>query len=207
MLEITSLVKRYNSRLILDIPFIQLPKGIYWLKGENGSGKTTFLKMMAALIPFRGDIVVNHTSQSEAPLAYRKQISWAEAEPLYPAFLTGQELIALYQQIRKVSDKEVASLIRLFGAGPFVSQKAGTYSAGMLKKISLILAFMGTASLILLDEPFITLDAAACALLTQTITERHKTQHTSFILSSHQDPGPNQLACKELFVNNQTVTR
>ncbi|MCF3108867.1 ATP-binding cassette domain-containing protein [Niabella sp. CC-SYL272] len=207
MLEITSLTKRYNYQLILNIPSLQLPQGIYWLKGENGSGKTTFLKMAAALIPFDGFIAVDGISQKTAPLRYRQRISWAEAEPLYPGFLTGNELIALYQKIRESSPEESAALVRRFGATSYIHNPIATYSAGMLKKLSLILAFTGASelNLVLLDEPFITLDAQACNQLAQLLLEHHQ-QGRSIILSSHQDPGPDLLpCCKELVVDNKTV--
>lgn len=202
----TSIVKQYNRQLILNIPSLHLQKGIYWLKGENGSGKTTFLKMAAALIPFKGTISINGISQKASPLLYRQQISWAEAEPLYPGFLTGNELIALYRQIRNVTGDETAALIRLLDAASYLHNRVDTYSAGMLKKLSLILAFTGAAGLILLDEPFITLDTAACATLEQLILERNRKNDTAFILSTHQDPGEHlRPFCKQLFVRNKTI--
>ncbi|MBO9595095.1 MAG: ATP-binding cassette domain-containing protein [Niabella sp.] len=207
MLEITSITKRYNRQLILNIPSLRLSKGIYWLKGENGSGKTTFLKMTAALIPFDGSISVGGISQKAAPLLYRQRISWAEAEPLYPGFLTGHELIMLYRQVRKSPPEEGAALVRLFGAASYMHNPVATYSAGMLKKLSLILAFTGVSKLdlLLLDEPFITLDAPACNQLVQLLLEQQQ-QGRSFILSSHQDPGPDLLPfCRELIVDNKTI--
>lgn len=207
MLEITSITKRYNRQLILNIPLLRLPEGIYWLKGENGSGKTTFLKMAAALIPFDGSIAVKGISQKGAPLLYRQRISWAEAEPLYPGFLTGNDLIALYRQIRKSPPEESAALVHLFDAASYIHNRVATYSAGMLKKLSLILAFTGIAKLdlVLLDEPFITLDAPACNQLVQLLLEQQQ-QGRSFILSSHQDPGPDLLPfCRELIVNDKTI--
>ncbi|WP_018626034.1 ABC transporter ATP-binding protein [Niabella aurantiaca] len=206
MLEMTNILKRYNRQLILDIPLLRLNKGIYWLKGGNGTGKTTFLKMIAGLIPFQGNIIVNSVSQRSAPLAYRRQTSWVEAEPLYPGFLTGNELIALYRQIRDADSDVLTTLIRLLGADSYMYNKTATYSAGMLKKLSLILAFTGNPELILLDEPFITLDAPACDALVQLILERHRQQGRSFILSSHQDPGPDLRSnCRELLINHQTL--
>lgn len=207
MLEMTNIVKRYNRQLILDIPQLHLNKGIYWLKGENGTGKTTFLKMIAALIPFQGNIIVNSVSQRQAPLAYRRQISWAEAEPLYPGFLTGNELVALYRKIRGADGEATETLTRLLGATSYMYNNTATYSAGMLKKLSLILAFTGTPELILLDEPFITLDAPACNALVQLILERNREQGSSFILSSHQDPGPDLLStCRQLLTGHKTIT-
>ncbi len=59
MLQINNVIKKYGTNTVLCIPSFQLDGGIHWLKGANGSGKTTFLKMIAGLLPFNGDIRVN----------------------------------------------------------------------------------------------------------------------------------------------------
>ena len=84
MLELRNIKKSYHSEVVIQCQFLQLDKGIYWVKGTNGSGKTTLLKMIAGLLPFEGDIVYNKISQKNHPISYRRNVSWAEAEPLYP---------------------------------------------------------------------------------------------------------------------------
>src|SRR5690349_12824739 len=111
MLELTNIKKQYHSNTIIDIPHLKLEPGIYWLRGANGSGKTTLLKMIAALLPFEGDIILNNIHLKNNPLLYRQQVSWAEAEPLYPAFMTGKDLIALYTKVRKSAWGEVNNLV------------------------------------------------------------------------------------------------
>ena len=88
MLELKDIKKLYNYKLVLEIPSLKLENRIYWVKGENGSGKTTLLKIIAGLLPFEGAVIFNKTGLKNEPLAYRKLISWAEAEPLFPSFLT-----------------------------------------------------------------------------------------------------------------------
>ena len=51
MLHLSSVQKKYSQRIILDIPDLKIDKGIHWLKGSNGSGKSTFLKMISGIIP------------------------------------------------------------------------------------------------------------------------------------------------------------
>ncbi|WP_220463950.1 ATP-binding cassette domain-containing protein [Adhaeribacter radiodurans] len=71
--------------------------------------------------------------------------------------------------------------------GSFLSQPIGSYSSGMLKKLSVLLAFLGKPTLIILDEPLITLDAAAITTVNQLILEYYQNQEISFLLSSHQN--------------------
>ena len=56
MLHLSGVQKKYSQRIILDIPDLKIDSGIHWLKGSNGSGKSTFLKMVSGIIPFDGNI-------------------------------------------------------------------------------------------------------------------------------------------------------
>lgn len=206
MLELNNIKKSYDKNLVLDIQSLQLHNEIYWVKGENGSGKTTLLKIIAGLLPFEGDIFFNSTSLKNEPLAYRRLISWAEAEPLFPPFLFGTELLALYKQIRQVSQKEVDILIEALSMQEYIRHKTGTYSAGMNKKLSLALAFIGNPSLIILDEPLITLDPNAFHRICKLILEKNKNNDTTFLMSSHQSPDHDLFgSSKQLIVSNKTI--
>lgn len=203
MLELTNVKKSYQEQLILDIPRLRLHQGIYWIKGPNGSGKTTLLKMAAGLLPFEGDIAFKGVHLRSQPLAYRQMISWAEAEPLYPVFLAGSEIISLYREIRKADQKSVDRLIEIFGVRNYMDNPIGTYSAGMTKKLSLLLAFLGDPCLIVLDEPLITLDTSSLAAVSSLIGEKCMDSEVLFLLSSHQEADMQMLpAGEELFVND-----
>ncbi len=206
MLEIRSGKKVYDGREILNIPRLQLDKGIYWLQGINGSGKTTFLRMIAGLIPFSGDILFDGISLHQHPLPYRRQISLAEAEPLYPSFITGAEMIGFYQHIRKATAQQTGQLIHLFGMRPHLATPIGAYSSGMIKRLSLLLALLGDTPLILLDEPLATLDAEAAHRLPDLIREYHQDHGKSFIFSSHQSFAAGSVTVdKKLMAASQTI--
>jgi ABC-2 type transport system ATP-binding protein len=112
-------------------------------------------------------------------------VNWAEAKPVYPDFLTGNDLIAFYQSAKGGPPAAVKKLVAQLGVEKFLHQKTGSYSTGMTKKLSLVLAFMGQPKLVLLDEPLITLDTQTIPLVGQLIREYY--QHgVSFLVSSHQ---------------------
>ena len=186
MLELSQVQKSYGGEKILDIPNLQLPAGVYWLRGANGSGKTTLLRLIAGLLPFKGDVRVHSQSLRQTPVAYRRTISWADAEPLYPGFLSGDELISFYRKIQQPPAGQVDELISHFGIKNWLSTRAETWSSGMTKKLSLMLAFIGQPSLILLDEPLITLDQDSAGRLIELIIDYQILYDTSFFFSSHQ---------------------
>jgi len=202
MLRIRNYSKSYNTRLVLQVAEMELNAGVHWLKGENGSGKTTLLKSVAGLITFDGTIAVQGTSIKRQPINYRQLVSYSQAEPLYPAFLTGNELIKFYEQTRQAEPEQILYLADTFGVSSFCDQKVGAYSSGMAKKLSLLLAFTGKPKLILLDEPFITLDQKSLQVLTDVILN-YSQQGTSFIISSHQPF--DALQPTTITVANQTI--
>jgi ABC-2 type transport system ATP-binding protein len=213
MLQFRKVEKYYGAHLALTVPDLDLQKGMYWIQGENGSGKTTFLKMLAGLHPFKGEIYlatsklgvgnyeltrselegVGLLSGSEKSLSilkdrneFLKRVNYAEAEPLYPPFLTAKDLVELYGATKKADiDAAKQQLEELHILDAYL-QPVGTYSSGMVKKLSLVLAFMGNPDWILLDEPLITIDVAAVELVCKWINDWHAKKGISFLISSHQ---------------------
>ena len=138
-------------------------------------------------------------------MEYRHCINYAEAEPLYPEFLKGIDLVHLYAYTKKAAASQVNLMIKRFGVSSYINNKVGSYSSGMAKKLSLLLAFMGKPKLILLDEPFITLDQQAKIVVEELIAEYHN-KGTAFIIPSHQEfmlPGNSQAFA--IVLENKTI--
>ena len=185
MLTINQFQKKYpgSDAPVLSISNFHLEKGIYWIKGENGSGKTSLIKSIAGLIPFNGSVTVNNIELNNNRMAYTKAVNYAEAEPQYPSFLTGKELIDFYKSTN--GGELPLHLVTALGVEKFMHSKTATYSSGMMKKLSLVLAFTGNPQLILLDEPLIALDAASVDVLQNSIVTYYQ-KGISFIITSHQ---------------------
>lgn len=205
MLQFANVNKTYDEQPVLEISSLRLERNVYWLQGINGSGKTTFLSILAGLIPFKGDILLDGINLRENPLSYRRLVNFAEAEPLYPDFITGLELVSFYQDIRKAASVQTDLLVNLFKMHRFLSMPVGTYSSGMIKKLSLLLAFIGKPSLILLDEPLATLDEGSIHILPDLIRAYNKEFKTCFIFSSHQPFKSYSLVINKILINEQSL--
>jgi ABC-2 type transport system ATP-binding protein len=205
MLQFDHLYKTYNQQPVLDISHLKLERNIYWLKGINGSGKTTLLSMLAGLIPFKGDIQLDGVNLRCDPVSYRSLVNFAEAEPLYPDFITGNELVLFYQEIRKAASVQIDMLINLFKMHHFLKSPIGTYSSGMVKKLSLLLAFIGKPSLLLLDEPLAMLDEGSVHILPELINAYHKEFKTGFIFSSHQPINLFSLTVNQILITDRSL--
>jgi ABC-2 type transport system ATP-binding protein len=204
MLHFDNFQKFYGDYPALKIDALTINSGIYWLKGVNGAGKSTLLKSIAGILAFKGDILLNNTiSIKKQAVAYRKLVNFAEAEPVFPGFLTGNEMIALFATAKNAPASQAGFFIESMKMQAYVNTPIGTYSSGMLKKLSLVLAFLGNPELILLDEPLITIDTASLAVLYNWIETKHRDDETTFLLSSHQ--ALDLPLAQELLIEQQTL--
>lgn len=185
VLEIDHLSQRYGDREILSIPHFGITHGIYWIQGENGAGKSTLFRTLAGMLPFEGRVRIDGKFDlRKNPVEYRLRLALGEAEPLYPAFLTPADLIAFVAEARQAPQAQCDLLTEAFGIH-YLQNTFGSCSSGMVKKVSLLLAFLGDPSVIILDEPLITIDREARDVLFHLIREYHQ-NGTTFLLSSHQ---------------------
>ncbi|MCU0418802.1 MAG: ABC transporter ATP-binding protein [Cyclobacteriaceae bacterium] len=185
MLSLQAVHKAYGAHSVLRIPSFHFAPGLHWIKGTNGSGKTTLFKLMAGMLAFEGDVMHQATSLKKQPVAFRKLISYAPAEPMYPAYLSGHQLIDFVRRVRHASKEQTHQLLNVFQAADYAHQPVGGYSSGMLKKISLVMALTGDTSVLLLDEPFVTLDVATVQHVYALMAERLRSGAT-LLVSTHQ---------------------
>jgi ABC-2 type transport system ATP-binding protein len=206
LLSLTNIIKRYGSHEVLDFSEWNVNKGIHWLKGGNGTGKSTLFRIISGQIPFKGEVQLNGVNLRTEPVKFRSKISFAEAEPQYPLFIKGKELIDFYTETRKADRKQAKDLADYFEMTPFLDNVVGSYSSGMLKKLSLICALIGDAELFILDEPLITIDVLSAEKLNKLITEK-ASQGRSFLISSHQEVSNDQLKVDQVYqiINKQII--
>ena len=206
MLSISNYKKSYHQETILEISELNLDRGIYWIKGDNGAGKSTLFKSLSGIIPFEGDCEIDGISLKKNPVAYRGLINYSEAEPMFPEFLTQKDLITIIAHSKKVKQNQIKELLSLFGTTDYYDQSVGSYSSGMLKKVGLIMAFLGSPKIILLDEPFTTIDQNSAGQLNQLILDYYRLG-TSFLISSHTTDGMNKLPISDTFhINNKGLS-
>lgn len=206
-LKLQNITKKYGSHIVLEFDEWKIDSGIYWLKGGNGTGKTTLFRIISGQTPFNGSVLLNDINLKKQSTDFRSKISYAEAEPQYPLFITGEELLNFYKDVRKAKQVDINILTDLFEMTSFLNQKIGGYSSGMLKKLSLICAFIGDVELYILDEPLITIDTKSADKLYQLISEKAK-QRKSFLISSHQEIDKDKLIINSVFaIENKKVVK
>ena len=206
MLKIQNFAKSYSGQKIIGVDQLEIPDGIHWVKGVNGSGKSTFFRCIAGIVPYEGDIFWNQIDQKKEPIAYRLRINMSEAEPLYPEFLSGYDILSFINKAKRGTKDELQSLAERFDTHTYWKNPTGTYSSGMLKKITLISAFLGNPELIILDEPLITIDVKSVGIVYDLVREFSEQKGVNFLLSSHQDFIFENLPIQHFYqVENQSI--
>ncbi|PLK42315.1 ATP-binding cassette domain-containing protein [Emticicia sp. TH156] len=207
MLTIRNFLKSYNNHKILEIQHLDIPEGVHWVKGINGSGKSTLFRSIAGMVPFDGEISFRNLSCKRDTVAYRMIVNLSEAEPMYPDYLSGHDLLQFMADAKQDKPGNLNTLAESLGVNQYWKTPVSTYSSGMLKKISLVSAFLGSPRLIMLDEPLITIDDRSVEIIYELVKDTYENKGVSFLLSSHQDFRFEKLPIKNVYlVQNQAVS-
>lgn len=186
MIHFRAFKKRYGSQIVFDIADFSLEDGVYWLQGQNGVGKTTLLRCIGGILPFDGDISFEGVSLKKSTANYLSMVNYAATEPVFPDFLSGKQIIDFFLKCKKTLATDYKELIASFGMEDYLQIPTGQYSSGMLKKLALVLTFIGPCRLLLLDEPFITLDVQAKQTMLQWLDYK-RMDGTNILFSSHEE--------------------
>ena len=197
-LRVEDLHFHFDTRAVFHAFSATFAPGLTWLRGANGQGKTTLLKLMAgALAPQSGSIRFGQLDIARQPLDYRLASFYCGGDLPELPWLTVQEFLDLHQALYGAADAAPLNAeLRALAIGDVLPQALSTLSLGQHKKVQLALALALPVRLLLLDEPFNGLDAAAIEYVRAQLSARAAAGGSCIVLTSHIDP---QIApCREL---------
>jgi len=186
VISVKNLKKHFGKTKAIDDISFDIEQGeIFGFLGPNGAGKTTTIRcMMDFLRPTSGEIKILGLDAQKDSVALKKKISYlAPAARLYEGW-TGEQHFNFYQAIFGPS-KNLQDLIKRFSLNP--KTKVKNLSTGNQQKVSLILTFMNSPQIIIMDEPTVGLDPILQNEVYKLIKECAKKGATIF-MSSHNLP-------------------
>lgn len=186
MLDVCALSFDYQDKPLLNKVQFSLAAGeLLHLRGANGAGKTTLLKLLAGLLqPNEGEIHYDGESISNDCSAYQRKLCYVGHKSGLNPLLTVKEncFFDMHWGRRYLSFE---NLLESYGLQGLADEPCYLLSAGQRRRVGLLRIAMTDASLWLLDEPLIALDAAAIQTL-MTCLENHLAQGGQVIMTSHQ---------------------
>jgi len=188
MIQVEGLSKSYGTHQVLKQVNFELGKGeIYGLLGPNGSGKTTFIQVLAGMIsPQSGTVTLNGHSYADKRIQIYQDLGVFLDENAFFTELTIQEQMLLEAGIRKVDSRVEACerFLHFFDLWEKRNELTVHGSKGMKKKLGLSLALIHKPKVVLLDEPFEGLDPIASRKLIKFL-QHLKNENVSIVLTSH----------------------
>jgi ABC-2 type transport system ATP-binding protein len=190
VLSIEGLVKRFGDTTAVAGIDLSVRRGsIFGIVGPNGAGKTTTLSMVSGLLPpDDGTIVVHDANVWTAPEAAKREMGVLPDRLRLFDRLTGAQLLYYYGTLRGLDRATIvdrtASLAEAFGLTDALGRLVTDYSAGMTKKIAIAAAMLHAPSLLVLDEPFESIDPVSAGVVV-TILRDYVAGGGTVVLSSH----------------------
>ena len=187
ILKTTNVSKIYGKHKVLDKVSIEIKRGmIYGLIGENGAGKSTFMRTIMGLISIdEGNIeLFGETSLKGLQQARRKMGQSIETPALYPE-LTARQNLKVQAANGGVSERNIEELLHLMNLSNTGKKKAKNFSLGMRQRLAIASTLMTNPEFLILDEPTNGLDPSGIVEMREIIQRLVTERGMTVLLSSH----------------------
>lgn len=190
MVQIENLVKRYGNLVALDHLNLNVEEGeIFGLLGPNGSGKTTAINCLLALLKFdKGSIRIEGKEMEPDAYEIKKKIGVVMQNVAVFEQMNVQENIdyfcGLYVTDKKLRKQLVEEAIQFVGLENFRKMKPKQLSGGLLRRLNIACGIAHKPKLIIMDEPTVAVDPQSRNKILEGIKELNS-QGATVIYTSH----------------------
>jgi ABC-2 type transport system ATP-binding protein len=175
-----------RKKQVLKNISLAISKGeVFGFLGPNGAGKTTTIKIITGLItPDSGKVSI--FGQAVNSMSAKKRLGFLPESPYFYEHLTGYEFLKLHALLHNLRDYKARAgdLLQRVGLHDASDLQLRKYSRGMLQRIGIAQALVGSPDLLILDEPLTGLDPIGRKEIKDIILEE-KIKGTTIFFSSH----------------------
>ena len=191
VLATNALSKKYKRNMAVNSVNMHIERGdIYGFVGENGSGKTTIIRLITGLIsPYSGSFSlfgVENTSKQIGKA--RSRIGAIVESPSIYLNMSAYDNLKTQSMLLGVEDNgKILEALTDVGLGDLYNEKkhAGNFSLGMRQRLGIAMALLGDPEFLILDEPMNGLDPAGIVSIRELILKLNRERGITFLISSH----------------------
>lgn len=191
MIQVNNISKIYNGVTVLNIPKLQINKAeSFGLVGNNGAGKTTLFRCILDLIrPNSGEVISTNFKVAES-MQWKSYTGSYLDEGFVIDFLTPEEYFQFLASINGLSKgdlEEFYASFEEFFNGEVLGKKKyiRDFSSGNQKKVGIAAALIAKPDILILDEPFNSLDPSTQIRLKNLLKDLQEKYKTTMLISSH----------------------
>ena len=209
-IEVAGLTKYYDNFLAVDHISFEVKKGeIFGFLGPNGAGKTTTTKMLTGQTkPSSGTLMVANKDVIRLPVEAKESIGVVpENSNVYDEMSAWDNLIfaaQLYRVPKEKRETKAKELLELFGLYERRKDRAGIFSKGLKRRLTIAAALVQSPSILFLDEPTSGLDIQSSRIIRNLIKDLNKTGVTVF-LTTHYIEEADQLCQRVAIINKGKI--
>lgn len=217
-IEVKNLTKKYgNSDVVFENMNLALPFGeVIGLIGENGSGKTTFIKLISGMTQQdSGEIFVlgKPLCNEKSTVSLRSCISiLGDANRALYWNISGMDNIEYFWTLKtgkpfRDIPARVLDNIERFNMGSFINKRVETYSKGMKQRLLLLISLLNEPQILFMDEPLNGLDFENAFILKQIINEFASEYGGTVIITSHDRNFINEVCESQYLIKDKKIER
>ena len=182
--------ERFGKVIFKNIHIAASPGKIVFIKGNNGTGKTTLLKTLVNILePNEGDIFWMGKKIKNNIFNFYQETTFVMDKPTSSLAMTVIENSNFWKKITssKIKFKEIFNLLEMLGIEQYIKKQTMYLSLGEIKKLELTRLIIEQKKLWILDEPYIGLDKNSMDIINETFID-HVSKKGIIIFSSNYEP-------------------
>lgn len=191
ILTTNAITKKYKKHFAVNGVNMHIDRGdIYGFVGENGSGKTTVIRLITGLIfPHSGNLELFGISSNSSQIGKARSRVGAivESPSIYMNMSARDNLKTQCTVLGIDDDKKILSVLQDVGLEELYEEKkhASNFSLGMRQRLGIAMALLGDPEFLILDEPMNGLDPAGIVSIRELILKLNRERGITFLISSH----------------------
>jgi ABC-2 type transport system ATP-binding protein len=190
-INVTQIRKTYGDKTVLDIPSLEiLPGELVGIVGNNGAGKTTFLRLLLDLTGATGGACFINSENVSHSAGWKLRTGSYLDEGFLIGFLTPGEYISFNASTYGLTEKDTLQRLKeyenfmnneVIDTGKYIRQ----LSTGNKQKAGIVAAMISNPALLVFDEPFNFLDPSSQIILRNLLKSKNRKDGSTILISSH----------------------